>query len=189
MSQAAPGAAVSEQEFRRALGYANSAMDLLKRGRSRPTRNSMSCSTPTRPGVNPSLNQRINQIFRDGTPTHGTGRAALQRIPQGAGRQRAHLAASPSAWRRASRRCTTPSTRRWRPPTPIPARCRRRAATSAATWTSRACAPWRSGCSAKPAACRTPTASSSRSSRPRATTSPRCSATSTKCAASRCSTR
>jgi diguanylate cyclase len=58
---------VSEQEFRRALGYANSAMDLLKRGQIPPYPQFYELLYTYATGVNPSLNQRINQIFRDGS--------------------------------------------------------------------------------------------------------------------------
>jgi len=60
---------VSEQEFRRALGYANSAMDLLKRGQIPPYPQFYELLYTYATGVNPSLNQRVNQIFRDGTAT------------------------------------------------------------------------------------------------------------------------
>jgi len=58
---------VSEQEFRRALGYANSAMDLLKRGQIPPYPQFYELLYTYSTGVNPTLNQRINQIFRDGS--------------------------------------------------------------------------------------------------------------------------
>jgi len=58
---------VSEQEFRRALGYANSAMDLLKRGQIPPYPQFYELLYTYATGVNPSLNQRINQVFRDGS--------------------------------------------------------------------------------------------------------------------------
>ena len=60
---------MSEQEFRRALGYANSAMDLLKRGQIPPYPQYYELRNTYATGVNPSLNQRVNQIFRDGTAT------------------------------------------------------------------------------------------------------------------------
>ena len=60
---------MSEQEFRRALGYANSAIDLLKRGQIPPYPQFYELLYTYATGVNPSLNQRINQIFRDGTAT------------------------------------------------------------------------------------------------------------------------
>ncbi|MBN9344649.1 MAG: hypothetical protein J0I48_00420, partial [Devosia sp.] len=60
---------MSEQEFRRALGYANSAMDLLKRGQIPPYPQFYELLYSYATGVNPSLNQRVNQIFRDGTAT------------------------------------------------------------------------------------------------------------------------
>jgi diguanylate cyclase len=60
---------VSEQEFRRALGYANSAMDLLRRGQIPPYPQFYELLYTYATGVNPSLNQRINQIFRDGSAT------------------------------------------------------------------------------------------------------------------------
>jgi diguanylate cyclase len=58
---------VSEQEFRRALGYANSAMDLLKRGQIPPYPQFYELLYTYATGVNPTLNQRVNQIFRDGS--------------------------------------------------------------------------------------------------------------------------
>ena len=60
---------MSEQEFRRALGYANSAMDLLKRGQIPPYPQFYELLYTYATGVNPTLNQRINQIFREGGPT------------------------------------------------------------------------------------------------------------------------
>lgn len=57
---------MSEQEFRRALGYANSAMDLLKRGHIPPYPQFYELLYTYATGVNPTLNQRINQLFRDG---------------------------------------------------------------------------------------------------------------------------
>ena len=60
---------MSEQEFRRAVGYANSAMDLLKRGQIPPYPQFYELLYTYATGVNPSLNQRVNQIFREGTPT------------------------------------------------------------------------------------------------------------------------
>ncbi len=60
---------MSEQEFRRALGYANSAMDLLKRGQIPPYPQFYELLYTYATGVNPSLNQRVNQIFRDGSAT------------------------------------------------------------------------------------------------------------------------
>ena len=60
---------MSEQEFRRALGYANSAMDLLKRGQIPPYPQFYELLYTYATGVNPSLNQRVNQIFRDGAAT------------------------------------------------------------------------------------------------------------------------
>ena len=60
---------MSEQEFRRALGYANSAMDLLKRGQIPPYPQFYELLYTYATGVNPTLNQRINQIFRDGSAT------------------------------------------------------------------------------------------------------------------------
>jgi diguanylate cyclase len=60
---------MSEQEFRRALGYAISAMDLLKRGRIPPYPQFYELLYTYATGVNPTLNQRINQIYRDGGAT------------------------------------------------------------------------------------------------------------------------
>lgn len=60
---------MSEQEFKRALGYANSAIDLLKRGSIPPYPQFYELLYTYATGVNPMLNQRINTIFREGTPT------------------------------------------------------------------------------------------------------------------------
>ena len=58
---------MSEQEFRRALGYANLAIDLLKRGQIPPYPQFYELLYTYATGVNAQLNQRINQIFREGT--------------------------------------------------------------------------------------------------------------------------
>jgi len=60
---------VSEQEFRRALGYATSAIDLLKRATIPPYPQFYELLYTYATGVNPSLNARINAIFRDGHPS------------------------------------------------------------------------------------------------------------------------
>ncbi len=60
---------MSEQEFKRALGYANSAIDLLKRGSIPPYPQFYELLYTYATGVNPVLNQRINAIFREGDPT------------------------------------------------------------------------------------------------------------------------
>ena len=61
---------MSEQEFKRALGYANSAFDMLKRSGIPPYPQFYELLYTYSTGVNPSLNNRINAIFRDGgTPT------------------------------------------------------------------------------------------------------------------------
>jgi diguanylate cyclase len=57
---------VSEQEFKRALGYATMAMDLLKRSMIPPYPQFYELLYTYATGVNPSLNARINAIFRDG---------------------------------------------------------------------------------------------------------------------------
>lgn len=59
---------MSEQEFRRALGYANAALDLLKRGMIPPYPQFYELLYTYATGVNPSLNARINMIFREGQP-------------------------------------------------------------------------------------------------------------------------
>jgi diguanylate cyclase len=59
---------VSEQEFRRTLGYANSAIDLLKRASIPPYPQFYELFYTYATGVNPSLNTRINAIFREGAP-------------------------------------------------------------------------------------------------------------------------
>jgi diguanylate cyclase len=60
---------VSEQEFKRALGYANSALDLLKRATIPPYPQFYELLYTYATGVNPTLNARINAIFREGDPT------------------------------------------------------------------------------------------------------------------------
>ena len=60
---------MSEQEFRRALGYATSAIDLLKRATIPPYPQFYELLYTYATGVNPSLNSRINEIFRDGHAT------------------------------------------------------------------------------------------------------------------------
>lgn len=61
---------MSEQEFNRALGYANSAFDLLKRSGIPPYPQFYELLYTYSTGVNPTLNSRINAIFRNGdTPT------------------------------------------------------------------------------------------------------------------------
>jgi diguanylate cyclase len=57
---------VSEQEFKRALGYANSAFDLLKRSSIPPYPQFYELLYTYATGVNPTLNDRINSIFRAG---------------------------------------------------------------------------------------------------------------------------
>jgi diguanylate cyclase len=58
---------VSEQEFKRALGYANAAFDLLKRSGIPPYPQFYELLYTYATGVNASLNNRINAIFRSGT--------------------------------------------------------------------------------------------------------------------------
>ncbi|WP_375451019.1 GGDEF domain-containing protein [uncultured Devosia sp.] len=60
------GEVVSEQEFKRALGYANSAFDLLKRSGIPPYPQFYELLYTYATGVNPTLNNRINAIFRAG---------------------------------------------------------------------------------------------------------------------------
>lgn len=57
---------MSGQEFKRALGYANSAFDLLKRSGIPPYPQFYELLYTYSTGVNPSLNNRINAIFREG---------------------------------------------------------------------------------------------------------------------------
>ncbi len=57
---------MSNQEFKRALGYANSAFDLLKRSGIPPYPQFYELLYTYSTGVNPSLNSRINAIFRNG---------------------------------------------------------------------------------------------------------------------------
>ncbi len=58
---------MSDQEFKRALGYANSAIDLLKRGSIPPYPQFYELLYTYATGVNAALNARINSIFRDGS--------------------------------------------------------------------------------------------------------------------------
>ncbi|HEY0033263.1 MAG TPA: GGDEF domain-containing protein [Devosia sp.] len=61
---------MSEQEYKRALGYANAAFDLLRRSNIPPYPQFYELLYTYSTGVNPGLNTRINAIFRDGgTPT------------------------------------------------------------------------------------------------------------------------
>ena len=60
---------MSEQEFERALGYATMAMDLLKQSVIPPYPQFYELLYTYATGVNPSLNARINAIFRDGRAT------------------------------------------------------------------------------------------------------------------------
>jgi diguanylate cyclase len=62
------GGLVSEQEFRRTLGYANSALDLLRRAMIPPYPQFYELFYTYATGVNPTLNNRINAIFREGAP-------------------------------------------------------------------------------------------------------------------------
>lgn len=57
---------MSDQEFKRALGYANSAFDLLKRSSIPPYPQFYELLYTYATGVNPTLNNRINAIFRNG---------------------------------------------------------------------------------------------------------------------------
>lgn len=57
---------MSNQEFKRALAYANSAFDLLKRSSIPPYPQFYELLYTYATGVNPTLNNRINAIFRDG---------------------------------------------------------------------------------------------------------------------------
>lgn len=67
---------MSEQEYKRALGYANSAFDLLRRSSIPPYPQFYELLYTYSTGVNPSLNQRINDIFRNGgTPDAGLAEA------------------------------------------------------------------------------------------------------------------
>jgi diguanylate cyclase len=63
------GASVSEQEFKRALGYATAALDLLKRATVPPYPQFYELLYTYATGVNPALNARINAIFREGDPS------------------------------------------------------------------------------------------------------------------------
>jgi len=60
---------VSDQEFKRALGYATLAIDLLRRSQIPPYPQFYELLYTYATGVNPALNARINAIFRDGDPT------------------------------------------------------------------------------------------------------------------------
>ena len=61
---------LSDQEFKRALGYANSAFELLKRSGIPPYPQFYELLYTYATGVNPTLNSRINEMFRNGgSPT------------------------------------------------------------------------------------------------------------------------
>ena len=62
------GAIVANDEFTRALAYANSALSLLKRGEVPPFPQFYELFYTYATGVNPSLNERINSILGDGVP-------------------------------------------------------------------------------------------------------------------------
>jgi diguanylate cyclase len=57
---------VSEQEFKRALGYASSALDLLRRSEIPPYPQFYELLYTYSTGVNPTLNNKLNAIFRNG---------------------------------------------------------------------------------------------------------------------------
>jgi diguanylate cyclase len=57
---------MSEQEFKRALGYATAAIDLLKRSTIPPYPQFYELLYTYATGVNPTLNSRLNAIFRSG---------------------------------------------------------------------------------------------------------------------------
>jgi diguanylate cyclase len=57
---------VSDHEFKRALGYANSALDLLKKSSIPPYPQFYELLYTYATGVNPTLNHRINAIFASG---------------------------------------------------------------------------------------------------------------------------
>ena len=58
-----------EQEFKRTLGYATLAIDLLKRSQIPPYPQFYELLYTYATGVNPTLNARINAIFREGNPS------------------------------------------------------------------------------------------------------------------------
>jgi diguanylate cyclase len=60
---------VSDQEYRRAIGYANSAIDLLKRATIPPYPHFYELLYIYSTGVNPALNARINAILATGEPS------------------------------------------------------------------------------------------------------------------------
>jgi len=60
------GVVVPDEEFKRALGYANAAFDLLKRTGIPPYPQFFELLYTYATGVNPTLNTRINAIFRNG---------------------------------------------------------------------------------------------------------------------------
>jgi diguanylate cyclase len=60
---------VSEQEFKRSLGYATLAIDLLKRAQIPPYPQFYELLYTYATGINPALNARINGIFKDGNPS------------------------------------------------------------------------------------------------------------------------
>lgn len=70
MAKRGAGSSVSDHEFKRALGYANSAFDLLKKSGIPPYPQFYELLYTYATGVNPSLNDRINAIFSSGhSPT------------------------------------------------------------------------------------------------------------------------
>ncbi|MGV8830867.1 MAG: GGDEF domain-containing protein [Devosia sp.] len=70
---------MSNQEFKRALVYANSAFDLLKRSGIPPYPQFYELLYTYATGVNPGLNSRINTIFRNGdSPTQSSAEALYE---------------------------------------------------------------------------------------------------------------
>ena len=103
---------MSEQEFKRALGYANSAFDLLKRSAIPPYPQFYELLYTYATGINPALNSRINAILRDGAaPSMDLAEALYNEFLKSRTSTTASPT-SPSACMPASRRCMTPSTRR-----------------------------------------------------------------------------
>ena len=73
---------VSEHEFKRVLGYANAAIDVLARATIPPYPQFYELLYTYVTGVNPALNSRINEILRAGTAdsdTVGTSGISLER--------------------------------------------------------------------------------------------------------------
>ena len=103
---------MSEQEFKRALGYANSAIDLLKRSDDPALPQFYELLYTYATGVNPTLNSRINAIFRDGDADADLAERLYNEFLKAQDANERISQRLASACRSASKRCTRRSTPR-----------------------------------------------------------------------------